>query len=107
MKTPRVNECGHPERKHYAKGMCELCYRSRPEMHALRLAISVKYDRKRFVDPEYREAKRLRNAVWYAANKDRAKELNRKWRAANKEHRNARQRELRAAKKAAKEPSKT
>ena len=25
-KTPRVNECGHPELKHKARGMCSACY---------------------------------------------------------------------------------
>lgn len=25
-KAPRVNECGHPERKHKAHGMCDACY---------------------------------------------------------------------------------
>jgi hypothetical protein len=25
-RAPRVNECGHPERPHRAKGMCSACY---------------------------------------------------------------------------------
>jgi hypothetical protein len=26
MRTARVNECGHPEQKHRAKGLCQKCY---------------------------------------------------------------------------------
>jgi hypothetical protein len=38
-KTPRVkpvNVCGHPERKHYAFGLCVACYRISPEGRTVR-----------------------------------------------------------------------
>jgi hypothetical protein len=38
-KTPRVkpvNVCGHPDRPHYAFGLCDACYRISPERRAVR-----------------------------------------------------------------------
>ncbi len=47
MSDARINECGHPDRKHMAKGMCQVCY-----------------NHDRWKDPEYRkrEADRKRKA---------------------------------------------
>lgn len=34
-RPPRVNECGHPERKHEAGGMCRACYKKQPSQRNL------------------------------------------------------------------------
>lgn len=48
-KKSRINECGHPERKHQAKGMCSTCYSNWrmtiPEYSEKAKAIKLKYSR--------------------------------------------------------------
>ncbi len=34
----RVNECGHPDARHYANGLCRQCYRNTPDFVAKRHA---------------------------------------------------------------------
>ncbi len=34
----QTNRCGHPDRKHYAKGLCVTCYRNTPHFQNIRRA---------------------------------------------------------------------
>lgn len=76
----RVNECGHPERKHVAKGMCNAC----------RLRVRYATDPKR-----YREQVR----VWREDNPERNREQKRAYYEANREAVCERQRAYYEAKK--------
>jgi hypothetical protein len=62
-----VNSC-HPERKHYAKGLCSRCYVSRPEYLAIR---KVYRDRNKHKWPSQKELTR----EWRAKNADRSRFL--------------------------------
>ena len=93
MRTPRINDCGHPERKHKAKGMCEPCYRKIPTQHYVRAARCRKRHVRRYSsDAEYKTRRLKLFAQWWEVNGATV---------------NARKRALRAAKKAAKEISTT
>jgi hypothetical protein len=64
-RAPRVNECGHPERKHLARGMCNVCYqRERRRDAAWRDHLNAG-TRARMSDPDRRARKN-------AANRERA-----------------------------------
>jgi len=77
----RVNECGHPERKHLARGRCRSCY------DAHRYADDPEYAKekarkRRVANPEY-SIKYARK--WRADNPECKAEQDRKWRANNLE----------------------
>lgn len=67
----RVNECGHPERKHAARGMCWACYQNRPEYAAVRKERArADYLRKK-EDPEWYSAMLDRGRTYHQVHRDR------------------------------------
>lgn len=69
----RQNECGHTDRKHFAKGMCHSCYdkgwrQNNPERNR---------ERQRKWGQHNAERKRAANAKWRRNNPERWRELNR------------------------------
>lgn len=43
---PRINECGHPERKHHAHGLCFECYRKTDKYKAIQKKTEQREERK-------------------------------------------------------------
>jgi hypothetical protein len=83
----KANTCGHPERKHQAKGMCKPCYRlayrSDPtnrerELEGQRRWHAENAEREK----AYRKVNRLsigaRGLMWKTKNKERTREITRK-----------------------------
>ena len=59
---PKLNTCGHPERKHHAKGMCHACYMREYDADPARRERKREYMREYNADPARRERERERNA---------------------------------------------
>jgi hypothetical protein len=78
----RVNECGHPEKKHYNKGMCAACF-----------------CRKKREDPEEREKHNAQVRAYLATPEGREKSNARRATAEGREKHNAIERARYAKKK--------
>mgnify|MGYP001607353965 CR=1 FL=1 len=72
----RINECGHPERKHNAKGMCQKCYQATPEVKAREV--------ERRARPENKSRKAERMAKYWSRPEVKARKAERRARPENK-----------------------
>lgn len=77
----RVPECGHPDRKHQAKGMCRQCYaRAYQTSDAGRLRRLKGYRRRNAENPtRYKDLRRKANQRWRLRHPDHHREHQRKF----------------------------
>lgn len=61
----RVNQCGHPDRRHYAKGLCRDCYRRTPEFAAVRHAYYLTHKPQFIAHDKKRRINGLRASALY------------------------------------------